>query len=42
MQVLLAGVFLFFGVHTALWLPRSYKARRERTARHRNPPEEAR
>jgi nitrate/TMAO reductase-like tetraheme cytochrome c subunit len=41
MQVLLAGVFVFFGVHTALWLPRSYKARRERTARHRNPPEEA-
>ncbi len=33
MQVLLAGVFVFFGAHTLLWLPRSYKARRERAAR---------
>jgi hypothetical protein len=32
MQVLLVGVFLFFGMHTALWFPRSYKARRERRA----------
>ena len=30
MQVLLAGVFLFFGAHTLLWFPRSFKARRER------------
>jgi hypothetical protein len=30
MQLLLAGVFLFFGAHTLLWFPRSYKARRER------------
>ena len=32
MQALLGGVFLFFGVHTALWLPRSWKLRRERRA----------
>jgi predicted CXXCH cytochrome family protein len=30
MQALLAGVFLFFGAHTLLWFPRSFKARRER------------
>ena len=30
MQLLLAGVFLFFGAHTLLWFPRSYKARRDR------------
>ncbi|MGE0040556.1 MAG: cytochrome c3 family protein [Vicinamibacterales bacterium] len=30
MQLLLAGVFLFFGAHTLLWFPRSLKARRER------------
>ena len=29
MNMLLLGVFLFFGVHTALWLPRGFKARRE-------------
>jgi nitrate/TMAO reductase-like tetraheme cytochrome c subunit len=27
MQGLLLGVFLFFGVHTVLWFPRSYRAR---------------
>jgi hypothetical protein len=27
MQLLLAGVFLFFGTHTLLWFPRSYKTR---------------
>jgi 5-methylcytosine-specific restriction endonuclease McrA len=32
MQVLLLGVFALFGVHTVLWFPRSYKARRERGA----------
>lgn len=30
MQVLLAGVFLFFGTHTLLWLPRSWAMRRAR------------
>lgn len=29
MELLLGGVFAFFAVHTALWLPRSLKARRE-------------
>jgi len=29
MKVLLFGVFATFGVHTLLWFPRSYKARRE-------------
>jgi hypothetical protein len=33
MKWLLIGVFSFFGVHTLLWLPRSWKARRE----HGNP-----
>lgn len=32
MQGLLLGVFAFFGVHTLLWFPRSYRARRERRA----------
>jgi hypothetical protein len=27
MQVLLAGVFTFFGLHTALWIPRSWQGR---------------
>ena len=30
MHTLLSGVFLFFGVHTILWLPRSWRLRRER------------
>lgn len=30
MHALLGGVFLFFGVHTILWLPRSWRLRRER------------
>ncbi len=30
MKWLLIGVFGFFGLHTALWLPRSYAARRAR------------
>ena len=30
MQTLLLGVILFFGAHTLLWFPRSFKARRER------------
>jgi hypothetical protein len=30
MQTLLLGVILFFGVHTVLWFPRSFQARRER------------
>ncbi|MGE3275321.1 MAG: cytochrome c3 family protein [Vicinamibacterales bacterium] len=30
MQLLLGGVFLFFGAHTLLWFPRSLKARRDR------------
>jgi hypothetical protein len=32
MKMLLAGVFLFFGVHTALWFPRSLKERRQSSA----------
>ncbi|MDP2389129.1 MAG: cytochrome c3 family protein [Acidobacteriota bacterium] len=32
MQGLLLGVFAFFGVHTLLWFPRSYRARQERRA----------
>lgn len=32
MQFLLLGVFAFFGAHTLLWFPRSYRARRERRA----------
>jgi cytochrome b subunit of formate dehydrogenase len=30
MTILLAGVFGFFGIHTLLWLPRSFKHLRER------------
>ena len=33
MQVLLGGVFLFFGIHTLAWFPRSFMARRQRSAR---------
>ena len=29
MKLLLTGVFAFFGIHTLLWLPRSFKARRD-------------
>jgi len=32
MRMLLASVFAFFGIHTALWLPRSWKARRDNQA----------
>ncbi|MGE3843878.1 MAG: hypothetical protein AB7I50_20080 [Vicinamibacterales bacterium] len=32
MQVLLGGVFLFFGAHTTLWFARSFRARRERAS----------
>ncbi len=35
MKTLLGGVFLFFGLHTLLWFPRSLQARRERD-RHRH------
>jgi hypothetical protein len=35
MQFLLTGVFVFFGVHTLLWFPRSFKARRERSGHQR-------
>jgi hypothetical protein len=31
MRVLLGGVFVFFGAHTLLWFPRSWRARRGRT-----------
>jgi hypothetical protein len=34
MKVLLGGVFLFFGIHTLLWFPRSLHVRRERQRRH--------
>ncbi len=33
MKLLLGSVFAFFGLHTALWLPRSWKARRENLGR---------
>ncbi len=33
MKLLLGGVFLFFGIHTLLWFPRSLQARRERSQR---------
>lgn len=33
MQVLLGGTFLFFGVHTLVWYPRSLRARREQDAK---------
>lgn len=32
MQVLLGGVFTFFGLHTILWFPRSLRVRREQAA----------
>jgi hypothetical protein len=34
MKLLLAGVFSFFGLHTALWLPRSLAERRARRGGH--------
>lgn len=33
MKLLLAGVFSFFGLHTALWLPRSWQERRKAASR---------
>jgi hypothetical protein len=36
MQFLLTGVILFFGAHTILWFPRSFKARRERDRQERD------
>jgi nitrate/TMAO reductase-like tetraheme cytochrome c subunit len=36
MQLLLAGVFVFYGAHTLLWFPRSIKERRERSVRRQN------
>lgn len=33
MQLLLGGVFLFFGIHTLLWFPRSWQVRRDRQRR---------
>ena len=35
MKLLLGGVFLFFGMHTLLWFPRSLQVRRERQRKHR-------
>jgi hypothetical protein len=32
MELLLASIFLFFGLHTILWFPRSYMARKQRQA----------
>jgi len=32
MKTLLGGVFIFFGVHTLLWFPRSVKQRREKNS----------
>jgi hypothetical protein len=34
MKLLLGGVFVFFGLHTALWLPRSWQERRKARAQH--------
>jgi nitrate/TMAO reductase-like tetraheme cytochrome c subunit len=34
MRALLGGVFLFFGIHSLLWLPRSWQRRRQRRAAH--------
>ena len=34
MKWLLVGVFSFFGIHTLLWLPRSWKARRDHQRSH--------
>ena len=30
MKALLGGVFVFFGIHTLLWFPRSLQVRRQR------------
>jgi nitrate/TMAO reductase-like tetraheme cytochrome c subunit len=38
MKVLLVGVFAFFGLHTALWFPRSLLARRRRRRADEPPP----
>ena len=38
MQTLLAGVFVFFGIHTMLWFPRSLQVRRERRRAAAEPP----
>ena len=35
MKLLVGSVFLFFGMHTLLWFPRSFQVRRERERRHR-------
>jgi cytochrome b subunit of formate dehydrogenase len=35
MTTLLIGVFTFFGIHTLLWLPRSFRAMRERARNRR-------
>ena len=32
MELLLAGVFSFFGLHVALWFPREIRLRRQRAA----------
>jgi hypothetical protein len=37
MKLLLAGVFAFFGLHTALWFPRELRALRQRRAAARGP-----
>jgi nitrate/TMAO reductase-like tetraheme cytochrome c subunit len=34
MQVLLGGVFVFFGMHTLLWFPRAWQVRRNRRSGH--------
>jgi Cytochrome c3 len=34
MKLLLTGVFTFFGIHTALWFPRSYRERRRKERSH--------
>jgi hypothetical protein len=38
MKTLLGAVFLFFGIHTLLWFPRSLQVRRDRARRHAGPP----
>ena len=38
MKLLLGGVFLFFGIHTLLWFPRSWQVRRARAREHGGPP----
>jgi nitrate/TMAO reductase-like tetraheme cytochrome c subunit len=40
MKGLLAGVFLFFGLHTVLWFPRSWKERQDTARRGKAPKEE--